>query len=186
LSERWDRNRVVHQWSARFPVSPGGPIGYLKLLPVGSDSAPLESRSDRSGSQQRPTIESVGSVWSICRTDIKRSTQSRGVDRARANRLHTLFTEQACGTGIIQHQIFSVSYGGIAFTWPFIERMVICHFTSVQAQSKTSLVLGRSSYQSRGRVWKMGGWDTAERYVKLEGDYGSGPRDSAVPCMCRY
>ena len=61
---------------------------------------------------------------------------------------------------------------------------VICHFTTARAQLKTSFVLGRSSYQSRGRVWKMGGGDTEERYVKLEGDYSSGPRYSAVPCMC--
>ena len=77
-------------WYTRFLVSPGGPIGYLKLLPVGSDSAPLESRSDRSGSQQGPTSNRSDRSEAFVGPTLSRSTRSRGVDRARADRLHTL------------------------------------------------------------------------------------------------
>src|SRR5579859_3702914 len=66
------------------------PIGYPKLHPVGSDPAPYDRRSDRSGSQQEPTCNRSDRSESFVGPTLSRSTRSRGVDRARADRLHTL------------------------------------------------------------------------------------------------
>src|SRR5579859_3096409 len=66
------------------------PIGYPKLHPVGSDPAPYERRSDRSGSQQEPTCNRSDRSECFVGSTLSRSTRSRGVDRARADRLHTL------------------------------------------------------------------------------------------------
>ena len=67
-----------------------GAIGYVKLLLVGSDPAPHERRSDRSGSQQRLTCDRSDRSESFVGPTLGRSTRSRGVDRARVERLHTL------------------------------------------------------------------------------------------------
>jgi hypothetical protein len=67
-----------------------GPIGNLNLLPVSSDPAPHERRSYRSGSQQRPTCNRSDRSESFVGPTLSRSTRFRGVDRARADRLHTL------------------------------------------------------------------------------------------------
>src|SRR5579859_3755337 len=66
------------------------PIGYPKLHPVGSDPALYERRSDRSGSQQEPTCNRSDRSECFVGPTLSRSTRSRGVDRARADRLHTL------------------------------------------------------------------------------------------------
>src|SRR5579859_5851700 len=66
------------------------PIGYPKLHPVGSDLAPYERRSDRSGSQREPTCNRLDRSECFVGPTSSRSTRSRGVDRAQADRLHTL------------------------------------------------------------------------------------------------
>src|SRR5579859_2746139 len=66
------------------------PIGYPKLRPVGSDLAPYERRSDRSGSQRELTCNRADRSECFVGPTLSRSTRSRGVDRARADRLHTL------------------------------------------------------------------------------------------------
>src|SRR5579859_4079441 len=66
------------------------PIGYPKLHPVGSDPAPYERRSDRSGSQQEPTCNRSDRSECFVGPTLSRSTRVRGMDRARADRLHTL------------------------------------------------------------------------------------------------
>src|SRR5579859_2502901 len=66
------------------------PIGYPKLHPVGSDPALYERRSDRSGSQQEPTCNRSDRSECFVGPTLSWSTRSRGVDRARADRLHTL------------------------------------------------------------------------------------------------
>src|SRR5579859_3624234 len=70
------------------------PIGYPKLHPVGSDLAPYERRSDRSGSQREPTCNRADRSECFVGPTLSRSTRSRGVDRARADRLHTLVETQ--------------------------------------------------------------------------------------------
>src|SRR5579859_1542412 len=72
------------------------PIGYPKLHPVGSDPAPYERQSDRSGSQQEPTCNRSDRSECFVGPTLSRSTRSRGVDRARADRLHTLVHVKGC------------------------------------------------------------------------------------------
>src|SRR5579859_2516898 len=64
------------------------------LHPVCSDPAPYERRSDRSGSLQEPTCNRSDRSECFVGPTLSRSTRSRGVDRARADRLHTLTLTQ--------------------------------------------------------------------------------------------
>ena len=72
------------------PVSPKGPIGIPGRSPVGPVSSLQKRRSDRSGSQQGPTCNRSDRSESFIGPTISRSVRSRGVDRARTDRIHTL------------------------------------------------------------------------------------------------